>query len=306
MRDTLFHVALLVAGPLTLLGVIARVKALVARRRGPPLLQPWFDVAKLLRKGAVYSRTTTFLFAAGPIVALACTLLAALLVPLAGVEAPVAFPGDVFVFAGLLALARFATMVSALDTGSAFEGMGASREAAFAAMAEPALFLVLMVATLPGQVPSFSTAFNALSGTGGLLRDPVLLLAAIAFGAFLLTDLSRMPIDDPNTHLELTMIHEVMILDHSGPDLAFLTVTYAMRLWVLSAIGVHLLVPIPADAPATALAILLGGQVAIAVGVGLVESMTARLRLTRIPQFLIGASVIAAIGVLVLHLGGRS
>lgn len=306
MRDVFLHLALLVLGPLTLLGLVGRVKAVAARRVGAPLLQPWHDVWKLLRKGAVYSTTTTPLFVAGPIVALACTALAALMVPLAGVQAPLAFPGDIFVFAGLLALARFATMLSALDTGSAFEGMGASREAAFAAMAEPALFLVLMIATLPGGTPSFSTAFNELSGTGGLVRDPVLLLAALAFGAFLLTDLSRIPIDDPNTHLELTMIHEVMILDHSGPDLAFLYIGYAMRLFVLSAIGVHLLVPVPPDAPLAALAVLLAGQAGIAGFIGGIESVTARLRLTRVAQFLIGASVVAAIGVLVLHLGGRA
>lgn len=303
MVEVIIHIVLLIFGPLTLLGFIDRVKSRAARRAGPPILQRWYDVAKLLRKGAVYSRTTTIFFKAGPMVALACTAIAALVVPLTGDKAPLSFSGDIFLFSGLLVLGRFAMLLAAMDTGSAFEGMGASREAAFGAMAEPALFLVLLVATMPCGDASFSTAFSQMADTGGLTRDPGLLLAAIAFGAFLVTDLARIPIDDPTTHLELTMIHEVVVLDHSGPDLAFVTMGYALRMWILSAIFVHLLIPVPSGAPLLAVGTMLAGQFIVAIGVGITESIIARLRMTRIPQFLIAASVIAAIGILVQFLG---
>jgi len=144
MFDVALHIALLVLMPLPMLGLVNRVKSIAAGRKGPPLLQPLYDVVKLLQKGAVYSRTTTWIFVAGPIVTLASAILAALIVPLASTTSPFGFPADVFVFAYLLGVGRFFTMAAALDTGSAFEGMGASREAAFAALAEPALFLALM------------------------------------------------------------------------------------------------------------------------------------------------------------------
>ena len=154
MVDGLVHVALLILMPLPMLGLINRVKSIAAGRKGPPILQPVYDVVKLLQKGAVYSRTTTWLFVAGPIVALASSLLAALIVPLASTTSPFGFPADVFVFAYLLGVGRFFTMTAALDTGSAFEGMGASREAAYAALAEPALFLALMIVCIPAHSAS--------------------------------------------------------------------------------------------------------------------------------------------------------
>ena len=136
-----FAIALLLA-PL-LPGVINRVKASVAGRQGPSVLQLYFDLAKLLRKGAVYSRTTTWVFRAGTVVAAAATVTALAIVPLAGAPAPLAFPGDFLLLAYLLALGRFFTVIGALDTGSAFEGMGASREVQFSALAEPALLVAL-------------------------------------------------------------------------------------------------------------------------------------------------------------------
>jgi formate hydrogenlyase subunit 4 len=304
MVDGLVHVALLILMPLPMLGLINRVKSIAAGRKGPPILQPVYDVVKLLQKGAVYSRTTTWLFVAGPIVALASSLLAALIVPLASTTSPFGFPADVFVFAYLLGVGRFFTMTAALDTGSAFEGMGASREAAYAALAEPALFLALMIVCIPAHSASFSDAFASIPAAGGLLRHPGLLLATLSLGVVLLAEASRIPVDDPNTHLELTMIHEVMVLDHGGPDFAFIQIGYALKFFVLGAVLVHLVLPIPASgwmAPV----LFVAGQAGVAITVGIIESFMARLRLTRVPQFLIGACVVAAVGVLVLFTGGR-
>jgi formate hydrogenlyase subunit 4 len=297
----LVHLALLLLFPPLLLGVIGKTKAIFAGRSGPPLLQPYRDLAKLVRKGAVYSRTTTWVFRAGPLVSLAATLCAGLLVPLQGDRLPWSFSGDVLLFVYLLGLGRFFTMVAALDTGSSFEGMGASREAAFAALAEPALLLVLASATVRAHGFSFENAWAVLPGYPSYAT----VLAAAALFAVLLAENSRIPIDDPNTHLELTMIHEVMILDHSGPDLAGIVYGSALKLFLMGSILVHYLIPIPTDGGWRGLALLVVGLLGVGLLVGAVESTMARLRLPRVPQFLIGASIVAALGLAVTLYGGH-
>jgi formate hydrogenlyase subunit 4 len=305
MLEVLTHLLLLLLVPPLLLGVIARTKAWFGGRRGPPLLQPYHDLVRLLRKGAVYGRTTTWIFSAGPIVALAAVLAAGLLVPLGSNRAPLGFAGDIVVFAYLLALGRFATMAAALDTGSSFEGMGASREATFSALAEPTLFLILAVLCVRAGTPSFEGAWSAISwASPGLGRAP-LLAGAVALFAVILAENSRIPVDDPNTHLELTMIHEVMVLDHSGPDLAFIQYGAAIKLFVLGSVLIHIVLPIGAAGAGPGAALLLAGQLALAFSVGLVESVMARLRLPRVPQFLIGALAVATVG-LIAHFYGMA
>jgi formate hydrogenlyase subunit 4 len=297
------HSALLLLLPPLLPGLIAKTKAIAAGRRGPPLLQPYRDVVKLLGKGAVYSTTTTWLFRAGPIVTLAATVCAGLLAPLVGARAPLGFAGDVVLFAYLLGLGRFFTMAAALDTGSSFEGMGASREAAFAALAEPTLFLVLAILCIPAGTPSFAAVWSSLPWQTWITAHPPLLAATAALFVVMLAESSRIPVDDPNTHLELTMIHEVMVLDHGGPDLAFILYGSAVKLFLFASLLVHILAPVPAGL--AGLPVFLLGVAAVAVAIGIVESITARLRLLRVPQFLIGASVIAALGLLVLVFRGK-
>ncbi len=304
MRNFAIHVVLLLAVPPLLLGMIQKTRAVFAGRHGPPVLQPYFDLARLVRKGAVYSRTTTWIFRAGPIVSLAAVLCAGLVLPLSSSASPLGFAGDVFAFAYLMALGRFFTMIAALDTGSSFEGMGASRDAAFSALAEPALFLSLAIVCLPARSATFSDAFASLPwGTWGF-SHPVFLAAALALFVVLLAENSRIPVDDPGTHLELTMIHEVMVLDHGGPDLAFILYGSAVKLFVFGALLVHLLLPVPAGGGWPGAAVLIGGEVALAVLVGAVESVMARLRLPRIPQFLVGAAGLAAIGVIAFFYRG--
>jgi formate hydrogenlyase subunit 4 len=294
------HVGLLLVMPPLLLGVINKTKAWFAGRLGPPLLQPYRDVWKLLRKGAVYSRTTTWLFRAGPIVSLAAVLCAGLVLPLAADTSPLGFPGDVVVFAYLLGLARFFTMVAALDTGSSFEGMGASREAAFSALAEPALFLSMAILCVPAKSATFGDAFRELPWTTWGFEHPTYLAAALSLFAVLLAENSRIPVDDPNTHLELTMVHEVMVLDHGGPDLGFILYGSAVKLFVIGALLAHILLPIPAGGGWRGIALLCGGELALAALVGVVESVMARLRLPRVPQFLVGAAVLAVVGLAAL------
>ncbi len=298
MRAAL-HLLLFLVFPPLLMGVINRVKAAFAGRRGPPVLQLYFDLWKLLRKGAVYSTTTTWIFRAGPVVSLAATLVAGLLMPLGGgLPAPFAFPGDVILFAYLLATARFATVLAALDTGSSFEGMGASREVTFSALAEPALFLSIAALALARQSISWTSILSGQMAAWHLFGPAM----AMLIGALVLVALaenSRIPFDDPTTHLELTMVHEVMILDHSGPDLAMILYGASLKLFLLGAIVVRLAFPFEASVPGH-VALFVAGLLVYAVVMGVIESTFARLRMDRIPQILIAASVFAALAVAVI------
>ena len=278
-----------------LVGVITRTKSIVAGRRGPPLLQLYADVWKLLQKGAVYSTTTTWLFRAGPIVALASTMAAWLLVPVAGSAAPLAFQGDLIMLAALLAVGRFFMMTAAMDTGSAFEGMGASREALFSSLSEPAFYVALIALALVAGDLSLSSLLS-LNGARSGAALPVVLLVGAALFLVSLAENSRIPVDDPNTHLELTMVHEVMVLDHSGPDLAFIMSGAALKLMLFAALLVSIILPFRtgswvADGATFFLAI---GVVGMAIG--LVESTMARLRLPRVPELLLTATVLGGIG----------
>jgi formate hydrogenlyase subunit 4 len=286
------HVVLaLVAAPL-LLSVISRVKARVAGRRGPPLLQPYYDSARLLRKGAVYSTTSTWVFRASPVVGLSAVVAALLLVPFGGAQAILAFPGDLFLFASFLALARFVTILAALDTGSSFEGMGASREATFGALTEPALLLALVAFAHEagaGSLSAFVQPVWSESATTGAL-------GLGALGVVLLAENARIPVDDPATHLELTMVHEVMVLDHSGPDLALIHYASALKLWVFGALFVGVALPQPDGWGGFAVAA--AGMAGVAVSVGLVESLIARLRMSAVPHFILGASALSLVALI--------
>ena len=280
-----------------LLGVINRTKAIFAGRRGPPLLQTYFDLRKLLQKGAVYSQTTTWLFRAGPIVGLASTLTAVMVMSLGHLPALIAFPADFLFFAGLFGLMRFFTVAAALDTGSSFEGMGASREVFFSALAEPALLVAL--ATLAQQAGnlSLSTMLGSVSGAHWLHSGPLLALVLIALMILLLAENARIPVDDPNTHLELTMIHEVMVLDHSGPDFAFVLYIAALKLWLFAALIVGMVLPATGNVWLD-LVSAVGSMLIVAVIVGVIESIMARLRLMIVPQLLVGAGALATVAFL--------
>lgn len=303
-----FHYLLSIALAPLLLGVINRIKAKFGGRRGRPYLQLYYDLAKLIRKIPVYSTTTTWVFRATPLVTLGATLAALLFVPLGASPALVGFTGDFFLAAYLLSMSRFALILGALDTGSPFEGMGASREAAFSALAEPILLLGMVPLGIATNLFSLSGLLAPFTSAEWDAYWPVLLLLSGAFFLILLTENSRIPVDDPNTHLELTMIHEVMILDHSGPDLALIEMASALKLWFFCAVVSGVILPditvltgssgIWHDALATPgprLALSLAGVFAVAGCVGVTESVMARLRLLRIPQLLGLAGALAAL-----------
>ncbi|MDO8531591.1 MAG: NADH-quinone oxidoreductase subunit H [Dehalococcoidia bacterium] len=293
----LFTLAAFALAPL-LLSVINRTKAFFAGRTGAPLLQPYYDLWKLLRKGAVYSTTTTWVFRAGPMVGLAAVATAMLLTPSGNVGAAIGFPGDLVALAGLLALARMFTMLAALDTGSSFEGMGASREARFSSLAEPALFLALMVLVVVSGSLSLTGMMGAIApAMWATTAGPVLALAAAALFLVLLAENARIPVDDPNTHLELTMVHEVMVLDHSGPDLGYIMYGAALKLWVFASLIIGILLPVRTGVLLLDGGVFLAGMLVVAAIVGVVESSMARLRMRSVPNLLIGAGGLGALAV---------
>jgi formate hydrogenlyase subunit 4 len=293
------HVALLLAMPPLLLGVITRTKSVFAGRVGPPLLQPYYDIAKLLRKGSVFSTTTTWVFRAGPVVGLASALAASLLVPLGTHSSLVSFSGDLVLFAYLFGLGRFFTVAAALDTGSAFEGMGGAREATFSCLAEPALFLGLLVLVRRTGSLSLSTMLGATS-PGWLASDASVVLVFVSLFVVLLAENCRIPFDDPNTHLELTMIHEVMVLDHSGPAFGMILYGAALKLFVLASILLGIAAPFSTGGQWTDWAVFVLGMLLFAVAIGVVESVMARLRLVHVPNLLVAACLLSAFGIVLL------
>jgi formate hydrogenlyase subunit 4 len=293
----LHPIVALLAAPL-LAGVINRTKAFFAGRRGQPLLQVYWDLVKLMRKGAVYSKTTTWIFRAGPPVTLAGLAVGLLTVPWGGLPAPLSFPGDMLLLAYLLGIGRFFTILAALDTGSSFEGMGASREAFFSALIEPVLLVSLAAMVRMTGRFSLTGLYGEVSFSLWTTWGPTLVLVALAMFVVLLAENARIPVDDPTTHLELTMIHEVMVLDHGGPDFAFVLYGASLKLWVIAALLTGLVVPVRTGNALVDGAVFLSGMFAVAAAIGVVESTMARLRLTSVPQMLAGAGAVATLAVL--------
>lgn len=289
-----------VATPPFFLGVTQKTKAFFAGRKGPPLLQAYQDLFKLLRKETVASRSSSQIFRSAPFVILTAILVSGFFVPLF-TSAPIRFEGDLILFVYFLGLARFFTILAAMDVGSSFEGMGASREAAFGALTELAFFLGLV-------------ALAAMTGSASLtgifeweghhpLWNPALLILFVAFFLVLLTENSRMPIDDPATHLELTMIHEVMILDYGGPRLGLILYGASVKLFLFMALASSLLWPSTTDDVWAGAGWLLVKVTGMATAIGVIESANARFRLIKIPQLLVANFVATALALAIILIG---
>ncbi len=281
-----------------LFGIINKVKAFFAGRKGQPLLQTYYDLWKLLNKGTVYSKTTSWVFKASPIVCLSAIFVITLFVPLGHANSAISFDGDFLLIIYLFALMRFFMIIAALDTGSSFEGMGASREAQFSAISEPALLLVLAAMACGTGKLSLSEISGFVTNQFWVSNLAVILFVGAALIIVLLAENARIPVDDPNTHLELTMIHEVMVLDNSGPDFAFITMTSALKLWIFAALLSGILIPDFGFAPSLNMAISVLGIFVINVAVGVIESCMARLRLLFVPHFIFTATVFAVLAII--------
>ena len=290
---------LLLAAPLVA-GITTRTKAVLAGRRGPPIWQLYADLRKLGRKGVVYSTTATWVFRLTPLVVAATTVTACALLPLDGRRGLLSFTGDVVAFAYVLALGRFLLVLGALDTGSSFEGMGASREVMFASLVEPGLFVSLVALSLGTGQLSLSGMLGATLWQQWPAIAPALVLVAASLFVLMLAECGRVPVDDPATHLELTMIHEVMVLDHSGPDLALILYANALKLGLFASMIVALVIPRSNLPAAASVAVLVAGLLAIGIGVGLVESTIARLRLPRVPLYIASGAALGLFGLILL------
>lgn len=288
------HVFIALGMPVLMVGLANRTKALWAGRKGPRLLQLGWDILRLLGKRPVLSVVATPLLRTGAWVVLAACVFAAMIAPVLGAFAALEFRHDFVFFAYTLALARLFLMLSAMDVGSAFEGMGAAREASFTAFVEPALFLLVGAAGVATGHTSFAGLIGHLheSPSFGWLALPAVAVLFILLQA----EASRVPVDDPLTHLELTMVHEVMVLDQSGPELAAMQYAAALKMSIYAGLIAALLNPFdPLEAPLACVLASLLIMSAVAVAVGCVESLVARLRMRLVPRYLMLASAVAAL-----------
>lgn len=275
-------------------GVIFKVKAFFGGRRGSPVLINYYTLFKLFKKGSVYSTSTTFIFRLGPVVTLAAVATGLLFLPIAGHRPVLSFNGDVIFVLYLLGLARFFTIAAAMDTASPFEGMGAAREAYFPIICEAAMFMILILFyRITGDLSL--SAYLSGGQPFGLWQaaGPPLLFVVIALFIVLLTENARVPVDDPATHLELTMIHEVMVLDHSGPDFSLIEMGAFLKLFFYATFVARLILPFEMGNPLLNLALFSVGVLAVVVAVGVMESVMARYRMDRVPRFVLTAFALA-------------
>ena len=281
-------------------GIIIRVKSISSGRKGPGVFQPIKDVVRLFKKGAVYSETTSFVFQIAPTIYFSSVVMAMLVVPFGQSKGLISFDGDFIFFAYVLALGKFFSIISAMDTGSSFEGMGASREALYSMFAEPAFFILMgSLALLTGHT-SFHEMFAALH-IGSYISYAVAVLGTFVLMMVAMVENSRMPIDDPKTHLELTMVHEVMILDNSGFDLGLILTAGYLKFAIYGALIVNLfigVIPFQYAIPS-----FFAIQFLMAVAIGVIESFMARFRMSHNPQFIVAltsVSLLIFFGVLLI------
>lgn len=292
---------LLALAPL-LTGLMKWLRARLQYRRGPSPLQPYRDLAKWWRKETVESDASSWVSELTPPVVMACLIAAILVLPLVAQRAPLAGWGDFLVVAGLLALARFALALGALDAGSAFGGMGSSRDVAIGTLIEPALLLSLTGAALAAGTTDLSAIAQHATGAGPAWISPALLLAAAAFCVAAVAETGHEPFDNPDTHLELTMVHEGMLLEASGRRLAMLSYGAQLKLVVVAGLFAAVFLPFGSATDLGPWNLLVGAALglakilAVAVGLSVLDGTLAKLRILVLPSVLGMASLLAGIG----------
>lgn len=283
---------LLLILPLLFIGVINKLKYKILGKRGPSIYQAFYDVIKLAKKGVVVGDSTSLIFRIAPSINLACVIIAALLVTTCH------FNGDFILFSYVLALGKFFTVIGAMDTGSSFEGMGASREVSFTSFVEPAFFIIISSIAALNGVFSFESIYGLMQTSNEML---LLIGILVIFDIFLmiLIEGSRIPIDDPKTHLELTMIHEVMVLDNSGIDLAFIHYASALKMLLFAAMISLIISP--------AIWVFIPVVFVVALLIAGIESLCARIRLTHIIEYTFTmisiALIVMSLALLFMHGG---
>ncbi len=294
MITNLINLIILLFAPFLVIGVIKKTKAFWAGRKGVSIWQPLWDFVRLMKKDCVISNTTTWIFRLAPLVIFATTLVAGLFVPMINGQPVINMEGGFILFAYILGFGKFFALISAMDTGSSFEGMGASREACFTTIVEPAFFIIM--ASLIALTGNYT--FQSLSmilEKAGVMGILITLLAVLALVVMLLTECCRVPVDDPTTHLELTMIHEVMILDNSGQDLGLITWAAGIKMVILESLIAALLIPMHLIGFWYSALCYVAALFVIAVFVGTLESCIARLRMSHVFEFIFAMSSFALI-----------
>lgn len=287
---------LILVTALFFVGIVGKTKAKIAARKMPSILQPVYDVIRLFKKGAIYSPVTSIVFKAAPIVYFSSVLLAAFFIPFGGKTGIFSFQGDFVFFAYLLAIGKFIMIIAAMDTGSGFEGMGANREALYSMLIEPAFFILVGSVALFTNTISFQELFanlhisSNLSYSIGIASIYVLIYIAMV-------ENSRMPVDDPKTHLELTMVHEVMVLDNSGFDLALIHIASWLKFAIYGSLISNFLLKSTWNLYEQ-IAMFIGVQIVLAFLIGIIEAFKARNKMNKNPQWIIMLSAIAVVSFL--------
>lgn len=279
-------------------GVIVKTKAKFCGRKGPGIFQPWYDIFRLLRKGSVYSTSSSYVFQIGATVYLGTVLMAALFVPFDQHAGLISFSGDFILFAYMLSLGRFLLIVSALDVSSGFEGMGANREAFYSLLAEPAFFIMMgSLAMFTGHT-SFYEIYASLH-YNDYFAFIIAIIAGYVLANFTLVETSRLPVDDPLTHLELTMVHEVMVLDHSGFDLGIIKIANNIKFVLFSTLSASCFIPQNWNIGLQILSYFVL-QLIFAAGIGYVESFRARNKMAMNAQYILSISAISLVLIFVV------
>ena len=297
------QLVLLVVGAPLLVGLMRQVRAHLEGRAGAGVLQPWRDLRKLLGKEAMRPQGSSWVFTSAPRVLLASTLLIAAVGPFVSTASALDGVADLFAVVALLLLGTVALAVAGLDTGTAFGGMGASREMTVAALAEPTILLVGFALSARVGSSNLAAIVEGTLTTPAQVLSPISLLAAVAFAVVVIAETGRLPVDNPSTHLELTMIHEAMLLEYAGRDLAVVELASALRLTVLLGLGANLFLPWGIATTAAPLP-LVGAAVVFAVKVGVLgavlaaaEVFVAKWRLFRVPELLAGSFLFGLLAV---------
>jgi len=271
-------------------GILVRTKSIASGRKGPGIMQPMKDIIRLFRKGSVYSETTSLIFQIAPSIYFASILVAILVVPVGNFKGIISFEYDFIFFAYVLALGKFFTIISALDTGSSFEGMGASREALYSMLAEPAFFVLMGSLGLLTGHTSFHEIFTTFH-FGSYVSYALGIMATFVLVMICMIENSRMPVDDPKTHLELTMVHEVMILDNSGFDLGLIMHAVNLKFAMYGALIANLYIGVLPFY--IAIPLFFAIQVIFAIMAGSIESFSARFRMNHNAQFIFTLSSVS-------------
>ena len=289
----MYPILIIIVGSFLIPGLIGRTRSILSGRKGPGILQPLYNLILLTKKGSVIGKESSFVQLFGPVLVFSSTLTAALFVPIAGMPGLISFDYDFVMFAYLIALSRFWIIISAMDTGSSFEGMGASREAFYGLLLEPAFFIFLGSFALLTGNSTFASLINSPDNAGLSYYFAAMLGMYILFSSLQIEN-SRMPYDDPKTHLELTMIHEVMLLDLSGIDLALIQLSNFLKFGIYSSLIAGCILPSSIPIYFIFLFALLI-QMATGISIGFIESFQARNRLNKNPQFILALTAVALV-----------